>query len=74
MHIVMLRDIDANELDKKKLAAGDYFYADWVPGTGTTVGINDKAAGEPIKEPEFFTALMEIWLGKAPTPTRDMNN
>ncbi len=120
MHIVMLRDIDANELGKlftrgmqdnapreefsksiagtlrmsdifsakKKLAAGEYFYIDWVPGTGTTVVINGKAAGEPIKEPEFFTALMKIWLGKspadaqlknallgkAPPPTRDMNN
>ena len=120
MHIVMLRDIDANELGKlftrgmqdnapreefsksiagtlrmsdifsakKKLAAGEYFYIDWVPGQGTTVVINGKAAGEPIKEPEFFTALLKIWLGKAPAdaqlknallgkaaaPSRDMNN
>ena len=120
MHIVMLRDIDANELGKlftrgmqdnapreefsksiagtmrmsdifsakKKLTAGEYFYVDWVPGQGTTVVINGKAAGEPIKEPEFFTALMKIWLGKAPAdtqlknallgkaaaPTRDMSN
>ncbi len=119
MHIVMLRDIDANELGKlftrgmqdnapreefsksitgtlrlsdifsakKKLAAGEYFYVDWVPGTGTTIVVNGKPAGEPIKEPEFFTALMKIWLGKSPAdaqlknallgkaaPTRDMNN
>jgi hypothetical protein len=120
MHIVMLRDIDANELGKlftrgmqdnaprdefsksipgtlrmsdifsakKKLVAGEYFYIDWVPGLGTTVVINGKAAGEPIKEPEFFSALMKIWLGKSPadsqlknallgkaaTPARDMNN
>jgi hypothetical protein len=120
MHIVMLRDIDANELGKlftrgmqdnapreefsksiagtmrmsdifsakKKLVAGEYFYIDWVPGQGTTVVINGKAAGEPIKEPEFFTALMKIWLGKSPAdaqlknallgkaaaPARDMNN
>jgi len=120
MHIVMLRDIDANELGKlftrgmqdnapreefsksiagtirmsdifsakKKLAAGEYFYIDWVPGAGTTVVINGKAAGDPIKEPEFFTALMKIWLGKSPAdaqlknallgktaaPTREMNN
>ncbi|MDP3821464.1 MAG: chalcone isomerase family protein [Burkholderiales bacterium] len=120
MHIVMLRDIDANELGKlftrgmqdnapreefsksiagtlrlsdifsakKKLAAGEYFYVDWVPGQGTTVVINGKAASEPIKEPEFFTALMKIWLGKAPAdaqlknallgkappPARDLNN
>lgn len=120
MHIVMLRDIDANELGKlftrgmqdnapreefsksiagtirmsdifsakKKLTAGEYFYVDWVPGQGTTVVINGKAASDPIKEPEFFTALMKIWLGKSPAdaqlknallgkaaaPSRDMNN
>ena len=76
MHIVMLRDIDANELGKlftrgmqdnapreefsksiagtlrmadlfsakKKLAAGEYFSVDYVPGQGTTVLINGKAA------------------------------
>jgi hypothetical protein len=98
IHIVMLRDIDANELGKlftrgmqdnspreefsksiagtlrmsdifsakKKLSAGESFYLDWVPGTGTSVVINGKAAGEPIKEPEFFAALMKIWLGKSP--------
>jgi hypothetical protein len=98
MHIVMLRDIDANELGKlftkgmeqnapreefskcingilrmsdifsakKKLAAGEYFYVDWVPGAGTLVVVNGKQQGEPIKEPEFFSALMKIWLGKSP--------
>jgi hypothetical protein len=98
MHIVMLRDIDANELGKlftrgmqdnapreefsksipgtlrlselfaakKKLLAGDNFSVEWVPGQGTTVLINGKASIEPIKEPEFFTALMKIWLGKSP--------
>jgi Chalcone isomerase-like len=98
MHIVMLRDIDANELGKlftrgmqdnspreefsksiagtlrlselfaakKKLLAGDNFSVEWVPGQGTTVLINGKASIEPIKEPEFFTALMKIWLGTSP--------
>ncbi len=98
LHIVMLRDIDANELGKlftrgmednapreefsksiagtlrlselfaakKKLLAGDNFSVEWVPGQGTTVLINGKASIEPIKEPEFFTALMKIWLGKSP--------
>ncbi len=98
MHIVMLRDIDANELGKlftrgmqdnspkeefsksiagtirlselfsakKKLAAGESFSVDYVPGQGTTVLINGKASIEPIKEPEFFSALLRIWLGHAP--------
>jgi Chalcone isomerase-like len=98
MHVVMLRDIDANELGKlftdgmqknatreefgksipgtlqlaeifatkKKLVAGDSFFIDYLPGTGTVVSINGKPAGEPIKEPVFFTAMMKIWLGANP--------
>lgn len=98
MHIVMLREIDANELGKlftrgmqdnstredfaksisgtirlgemfaarKKLAAGDSFFVDFVPGTGTTILINGKPQNDPIKEPEFFNALLRIWLGNAP--------
>ena len=98
MHIVMLRDIDANELgklftkgieqnatraefmkaipgtirmgelfaEKKQLKAGESFSIDWIPGTGTVVLVNGKPVGEPIREPEFFGALMKIWLGSAP--------
>jgi hypothetical protein len=98
MHIVMLREIDANELGKlftrgmqdnstredfaksiagtirlgemfaarKKLAAGDNFFVDYVPGAGTTILINGKAQNDPIKEPEFFNALLRIWLGQSP--------
>ena len=102
MHIVMLRDIDANELGrlftkgmeqnapkeefskcingilrmsdifsaKKKLAAGEYFSVDWVPGSGTSVLVNGKVQGEPIKEPEFFLALVKIWLGRSPADSQ----
>jgi hypothetical protein len=98
VHVVMLRDIDANELGrmftramqnnasrddfakaatgtlrlgdifaaKKKLTAGEYFSIDWLPGVGTVILINNKPAGEPIKEPELYTSLLKIWLGKAP--------
>ncbi len=98
LHVVMLRDIDANELGrlftrgmqdntpreefsksipgtlrmadifsaKRRLVAGDTFSIDWVPGQGTTVLINGKASGEPIAEPEFFSALIRIWLGSKP--------
>jgi hypothetical protein len=98
MHVVMLRDIDANELGrlftrgmqdnvskedfsksiagtlrmadifsaKKKLVAGDNFSVDWVPGTGTTVLVNGVPQGAPVKEPEFFSALVRIWLGPSP--------
>jgi Chalcone isomerase-like len=98
LHVVMLRDIDANELGKlftdgmqknatreefgkaipgtlklaevfaakKRLAAGDAFTVDFVPGTGTLITINGKPAIDPIAEPVFFTALMKIWLGQNP--------
>jgi hypothetical protein len=98
LHVVMLRDIDANELGrlftkgmqdnnpreefaksipgtlrlgeifaaKKHLAPGESFSVDWVPGQGTTIVVNGKAQGEPIKEPEFFNGLMRIWLGPNP--------
>ena len=52
--------------DYKKLTPGDTFTLDWVPGTGTVLTIKGKVQSEPFKEPEFFNALMRIWLG--PTP------
>ena len=98
IHVVMLRDIDANELGKlftrgmqdnsprdefsksipgtirmgeifsakKKLANGESFSVEYVPNTGTSVLVNGKVMGEPIKEPEFFTGLLRIWLGHKP--------
>lgn len=50
----------------KKLSAGDSFTADWIPGTGTVISVNGKPAGQPIREPEFYSALIKIWLGKSP--------
>ncbi|MFN3375789.1 MAG: chalcone isomerase family protein [Burkholderiaceae bacterium] len=52
--------------DHKKLAEGDQFMIDWIPGTGTLITVKGKPQGEPFKEPEFFNALMGIWLGNAP--------
>ena len=101
IHVVMLRDIDANELGKlftrgmqdnapkeafsksvsgtlrmadifsakKRLLAGENFSVDYVPGVGTSVLVNGKAQGEPVREPEFFNALLSIWLG--PNPADD---
>jgi len=105
MHIVMLRDIDANELGKlftrgmqdnataaefgkaipgtiklgeifaarKNLKSGDDFSVDWIPGTGTIISVDGKPVSEPIKDPEFFTALMKIWLGKSPADSQLKN-
>jgi len=98
MHVVMLREIDANDLGKlftrgmqenssreefgksipgtlrlaemfsakKRMATGEHFSVEWVPGQGTVILVNGKPQGEPIKEPEFFAALMRIWLGPKP--------
>ena len=101
LHVVMLRDIDANELGKlftrgmqdnapreafgksipgtlrmadifsakKKLLAGENFSIDYMPGVGTLVLVNGKPQGEPVREVEFFNALLSIWLG--PNPADD---
>lgn len=52
--------------DQKKLLTGDNFMIDWVPGKGTVITVKGVAQGEPFKEPEFFAALMSIWLGPSP--------
>ena len=52
--------------DQKKLVAGDVFMIDWIPGTGTVITVKGVPQGEPFKEPEFFNALMRIWLGPVP--------
>jgi len=51
---------------RRKLVAGDHFSVDYTPGSGTQVLVNGKPTGEVIKEPEFFNALMRIWLGPNP--------
>jgi hypothetical protein len=52
--------------DHKNLKAGDQFTLDWIPGTGAVVSVRGVPQGEPFKEPEFFDALMRIWLGPVP--------
>ena len=52
--------------DQKKMVAGENFTIDWIPGTGTIVTVKGKVQGEPFKEPEFYAALMRIWLGSSP--------
>lgn len=52
--------------DQKKIAAGEGFTIDWIPGTGTVILVKGKQQGEAIKEVEFFNAMMRIWLGSKP--------
>lgn len=51
---------------KKELMKGESFSVEYVPGIGSTVMLNGKPQGDAIKEPEFFSALMHIWLGHSP--------
>jgi hypothetical protein len=50
----------------KKLLTGETFVLDWVPGTGTVLTVKGQVEGAPFKEPEFFNALLRIWLGPKP--------
>ena len=52
--------------DHKRLNPGETFMIDWVPGTGAIVTVKGVPQGEPFKEPEFFNALLRIWLGPNP--------
>ncbi|HEY1129313.1 MAG TPA: chalcone isomerase family protein [Roseateles sp.] len=51
---------------RKQLNSGENFSVDYVPGVGSTVLLNGKPIGDTIKEPEFFSALLRIWLGDKP--------
>ena len=50
----------------KNFVPGDTIVMDWIPGTGLVVTVKGKLEAEPFKEPEFFKALMGIWLGPSP--------
>ena len=52
--------------EHKKLLPGEEFMLDWIPGTGTVLTVKGQVQGEPFKEPEFFNALLGIWLGPQP--------
>jgi hypothetical protein len=61
--LIKMGEIFSNQ---KKLMTGDVFMIDWIPGTGTVITVKGVPQGEPFKEPEFFNALMRIWLGPEP--------
>lgn len=52
--------------EQKNLKPGDRFEIDWIPGKGTVVTVKGVVQGEPFVEPDFFKALMSIWLGAVP--------
>lgn len=50
----------------KNFTPGDTILMDWIPGTGLVIFARGKVQAEPFKEPEFYKALMGIWLGPQP--------
>ena len=52
--------------DQKKIVANEGFTIDWIPGTGTVITVKGKTQGEPIKEAEFYNAMLRIWIGQNP--------
>jgi hypothetical protein len=61
--IAQLNAIMAGIKEAKK---GMAIALDWVPGTGTQVTIDGKAAGKPIEGEDFYRALLRIWVGDKP--------
>ncbi len=53
---------------KKKMAVGEWYTIDEIPGKGTVLSINGSTVAE-IAEPEFFTCLMHNYFGDKPADT-----
>lgn len=45
---------------------GDVIHFDFDPATGTQVSINGQAKGAALPGPDFYTAVLRIWLGDNP--------
>ncbi|MDT8989370.1 chalcone isomerase family protein [Curvibacter sp. APW13] len=50
----------------KNIAVGDVVTVDWIPGMGTVIRVQGKQQGAPIKDPDFFRALVSVWVGNFP--------
>ena len=51
---------------RAKLAAGETFAMEYVPGQGTIFFIQDQPQGAPVGDAEFFNMVLKIWVGKVP--------
>lgn len=51
---------------RARLATGDSFAMEFVPGKGTTFYIVGQAQGAPVGDAEFFTMVLKIWVGSSP--------
>lgn len=51
---------------RAKLASGDTFAMEYVPGKGTTFFIKGVAQGAPVGDDEYFGMILRVWLGQVP--------
>ena len=50
----------------RKLNVGDDFTIDYLPGVGTIFSVKGVQMLSPVTEPEYFNAVLRIWLGPNP--------
>jgi len=51
---------------RSKMAAGENFAMEFIPGKGTTFYIMGQPQGEPVGDAEFFSMVLKIWVGASP--------
>lgn len=56
--------------DIKRAPTGSVVTVDWTPGTGAVIQFDGKVVSEVIPEPEFYSALLRIWLGEDPADAK----
>ncbi|MFZ2297210.1 MAG: chalcone isomerase family protein [Aquabacterium sp.] len=57
----------------KRLNAQDVFTIAYMPERGTVFLVNDDPVGAAIADPQFFPAILKVWLGSDPATT-DLKN
>jgi hypothetical protein len=61
--------LSATMAQLKEAKKGMTITLDWLPGTGTQMGVDGRPTGAPIAGEDFYQALLRIWLG--PQPVQD---
>lgn len=54
---------------RTKVAPGESFAMEYLPGKGTLFYILDKPQGDPVGDEEFFRMVLRIWVGPQPADT-----
>ena len=55
---------------ERKIAAGQRFALEYVPGKGTVFLIDGVQKGETVTEPGFMEAVLRIWVGPKPVDSQ----